>query len=51
MRQRLADERMTVVDLDQPPGDRQDAEATAREAHRTGAEWVVADGYAFGEAF
>lgn len=51
LRQRLADEGVPVIDLDQTPGDRRDAEATAHQAHRTGAEWVVADGYAFGAEF
>ncbi len=49
--QRLAEARMTVLDLDQVPGSSQDAEATAQHALRAGAEWVVADGYGFGEEY
>ena len=51
LRQRLADERVTVIDLELTPGGVADADATVRHAKRVGAAWVVADGYGFGEPF
>jgi len=51
LRHRLAQEHMTLLDLDEVPGSSQDAEATAQHALRAGAEWVVADGYGFGAQY
>jgi UDP-2,4-diacetamido-2,4,6-trideoxy-beta-L-altropyranose hydrolase len=51
LKQRLADERVTVVDLDEAPGSPADAAATVGCARAAGADWIVADGYAFGAAY
>jgi UDP-2,4-diacetamido-2,4,6-trideoxy-beta-L-altropyranose hydrolase len=51
LKRRLADEQVTVLDLDTTPGSRADAAATLRCARDLGAAWVVADGYDFGAAY
>jgi UDP-2,4-diacetamido-2,4,6-trideoxy-beta-L-altropyranose hydrolase len=51
LKQRLADEGVTVVDLDAVPGSPADAAATARCARDLRAGWIVADGYGFDAAY
>src|SRR4051794_13388511 len=42
---------LSLIDIAAEPGSQQDAEITIRVARDVGAEWVVVDGYRFGEAF
>lgn len=48
---RLSAEGVDVRPADARPGSVEDAEATAAVAHAAGAEWVVVDGYHFGDTF
>lgn len=48
---RLESEGMEVVHLSQQPGRKDDGFETAKLAQKTGAQWVVADGYEFGTAY
>jgi len=48
---RLGDDGISVISLDADPGGAEDAEFTLATAERLGASWIVADGYAFGDAY
>ncbi len=51
IRARLADERMKIEELAAPRGTVEDGRESDRALRRAGAEWLVVDGYHFGEEY
>ncbi len=48
---RLKDEGIRVIHLSTYPGGVEDAAQTAELAHQTNAQWIVVDGYQFGDSY